>query len=168
MYIQIGNTKYECKATTFTTQSGKEAVRVVSDAPVATNGFLLLNSKEELIADRSDFTHLYREDGNVKEYTATIDTIVEAEGYNSPVPKNPITQALSNLNNRVTDITPYKQSKKGYYGDKEKNFYGVPNGVVSVFFENYDGEYTVRRNNDVLTVAFPVLEKETNITIMVQ
>ena len=165
MFIQIGNTKYECKATTFTTQSGQEAVRVVSDAPVATNGFLLLNSKEELIADRSDFKHLYREDGTIKEYTSVVDQIVPAEGSTDPVPKNPITQALSNLNNRVTDITPYTQSKKAYYGEIEKVFYGVPSGEMSVFFDN---EYTTERIEDRVYVRFERLSETKDITIMVQ
>ena len=166
MYIQIGKKKYECKATTFTTQFGNEAVRVNSaDAPVARNGFLLLNSKEEVIADRSDFTNLYREDGAIKEYTSVAEEIVPTEGTQDPVPTNPIVRALSNLNNRITAITPYEQTKTAYYGEVEKVFYGVPNGVLTV---NMDGEYTVERVEDRVYVRFERLTETKDITITVQ
>jgi len=170
MFIQIDNEKYECKATTFTTQFGQEAVRVISDAPVAENGFLLLNSKEEEIADRSNFTYLYRTEGDtIKEYTEEAEEIVSAEGTQGDVPSNPIQRQISALNARVSDITPYEQTKVGYFGENEKVFYGVPNGNVSVFFDKYDGEYEVVRIEDRLTIKFPErLTDMTNITVMVQ
>ena len=165
MYIQIGNTKYECKATTFTTQSGTEAVRVVSDAPVATHGFLLLNSNEELIADRSDFTHLYREDGQIKEYTATLDQIVPAESSTDPIPESPIEKQISTLNNRITAITPYTSTKKAYFGEVEKVFYGVPQGIMTVQMDN---DFTVQRIEDRVYVRFERLTEAKDITLIVQ
>ena len=166
MYIQIGKKKYECKASTFTTQYGQDAVRVISaDAPVAENGFLLLNSEEEVIADRSDFTYLYREEGTIKEYTAVAEEIVLAEGTQDPVPVNPISKALSNLNRRISDITPYIDTKKAYFGENEKVFYGVPNGVLTV---NMDGEYTVERVEDRVFVRFERLTETKEITITVE
>ena len=164
VYIQIGSQRYPCEIGVFHTQIGTKAVRIKSDAPVAINGFKLFNDDIE-IADMSDYTHLYREDGSIKEYTQTADQIIPAESSTDPVPKNPITQALSNLNNRVTDITPYTQSKKAYYGEIEKVFYGVPSGDMSVFFDN---EYTTERIEDRVYVRFERLTETKDITIMVQ
>ena len=170
MYIQIDNIKYECKATTFTTQNGNEAVRVISEAPVAENGFLLLNSKEEVIADRSDFTYLYRTEGDtIKEYTKVAEEIIPAQGFVYDLPVDPVQRQISSLNRRVSEITPYEQTKKAYYGEIEKVFYGVPKGIAQVIFDNYDGEYTLTRVEDRVRIGFDEkLKEQTNITIMVQ
>lgn len=82
--------------------------------------------------------------------------------------QTPITAKTDTTSNRVDAITPYVETKTAYYGEKEKTFYGVPSGNVSIFFDNYSGEYTVTRNWIGVTVSFPTLEKETSITIMVQ
>lgn len=166
MYIQIDDVKYDCKATTFTTQMGNDAVRVISaDAPIAGNGFLLLNSNEDVIADRSDFTYLYREDGTIKEYTAVAEEIIPAEGTKDPIPGNPIAQQFASINRRISDITPYEESKKGYFGEVEKVFYGVPSGVLTV---HMDGECSVERIEDRVYVRFERLSETKDITITVQ
>lgn len=164
VYIQIGKKKYECEVDVFHTQLGSKAVRIKSDAPVATNGFKLFND-EDLMADMSDYKYLLREDGRIKEYTQEEEQLIPAEGYVSGVPENPISRALSNLNNRITAITPYEQTKTAYYGEVEKVFYGVPKGVLTV---HMDGEYTVERIEDRVTVKFERLAETKNITIMVQ
>lgn len=74
---------------------------------------------------------------------------------------------------RYTDRTksipkPYKATKTAYYGEKEKNFYNVPQGILTVYFDNYTGSYSVERIDDRLTVSFDTLENDTNITIIVQ
>lgn len=68
----------------------------------------------------------------------------------------------------IGDITPYKETKIAYYGETEKTFYNVPQGNLSVFFDNYNGSYNVSRLNDTVTISFDALENDTNITIMIQ
>lgn len=166
MYIEIDGTKYPCEVKTGITQDGNTVIRVTSDtAPVATNGFVLYTDDESMEFDRSDFTFLYREDGNVKEYTAVEEEIIPASGYISGIPENPLARQLSAMNKRITDITPYEQSKTAYFGEVEKVFYGVPNGVLTV---HMDGEYTVERIEDRVTVKFERLAETKNITITVQ
>lgn len=63
---------------------------------------------------------------------------------------------------------PYKATQTAYYGEKEKNFYNVPQGILTVYFDNYTGSYSVERIDDRLTVSFDTLENDTNITIIVQ
>lgn len=67
----------------------------------------------------------------------------------------------------VSNITPYTETKKAYYGEKEKTFYNVPNGNVSVFFSNYNGSYSVVRIDDRLVITFDILTEETDITISI-
>ena len=167
MYIEIDGNQYPCEVKTSITQMGNTVIRVISEeAPVADNGFVLISGDKTF--DKSTFKYLYREDGNVKEYTEVAEEIIPASGYVSGIPENPLARQLSAMNQRISNLEPYKETKTAYYGEKEKRFYGVPSGVVTVFFDKYDGEYTISRMDDVLTVSFPALANETNITIMVQ
>jgi hypothetical protein len=68
----------------------------------------------------------------------------------------------------ISDITPYTATQTAYYGEKEKNFYNVPQGILTVYFDNYTGSYSVERIDDRLTVSFDTLENDTSITIIVQ
>ena len=63
---------------------------------------------------------------------------------------------------------PYTATQTAYYGEKEKNFYNVPQGILTVYFDNYTGSYSVERIDDRLTVSFDTLENDTSITIIVQ
>lgn len=172
MYIQINDEKYECKATVFTTQFGQEAVRVISDAPIAENGFLLLNSKDEVIADRSDFTYLYRTEGDtIKEYTAEEEEIVAAEGYEGDIPVSPISRQISSLNSRVNAITPYVESKTAYIDDEEVRFRVGKDGNISVFMVDNEGrnvpfEYDVE--NGEIVVRFGKRESLATVTVSIQ
>lgn len=76
-------------------------------------------------------------------------------------------EANMRTNVRVDEITPYTETKKAYYGEKEKRFYNVPNGNVSVFFSNYNKNYSVSRIADRITVSFEPLTEQTDITITV-
>ena len=67
----------------------------------------------------------------------------------------------------TSDITPYTETKKGYYGESEKVFYDAPSGNTSVFFSDYNGNYTVNRIANRLIVSFDTLAKETDITISI-
>jgi len=166
MIIKIGKKKYPCKAEYSKTQMGNTLIRIISEtAPVATNGFTLYSDDESVEIDKSDYTFLYQQYGTVNEYTNVEEERVPASGYISGVPVNPIAKALSNLNNRITAITPYEQSKTAYYGEVEKVFYGVPNGVLTV---HMDGEYTVERIEDRVYVRFERLDGTKEITIIVE
>ena len=163
IYVEIDGTKYPCKVDTFHTQIGSPAVRI-ANAPLAENGFKIYNN-DDLVADMSEYTHLYREEGTVREYTKDAEEIITAEGYISGIPESPIQRQFDSVNRRITEITPYEQSKKAYYGEIEKVFYGVPNGNLSVFM---DGEYTVDRIEDRVYVRFERLTETKGITIMIQ
>ena len=75
---------------------------------------------------------------------------------------------LDDTSNKVTDLTPYTETKTAYYGEKEKTFYDVPDGNVSVYFTNYDGDYSVSRVSGRLTISFDTLTEQTDITISIQ
>ena len=172
LYQKIGENKYPIeKFSTFPTQLGNTAVRISGDAPTA-NGFEIVDDNDNVIADCTAYTYLYREDDNCKEYTKVAEEIIPTESFASgDIPESAfdvLSRRISAVNNRVSQITPYEQSKVGYYGEIEKVFYGVPSGNVSVFFDNYNGEYEIVRAEDRLTIKFPSLEKQTNISIMVQ
>ena len=175
LYIKIGKKKYPIKKfSTFRTQLGKSAVRIVGDDfPLTDNGFLIVDDDDNTIADASGYKALYREDESCKEYTKEYEEIIPTESYEMgdtpPSGYDVLSRRISAVNSRVSDITPYEQTKVGYYGENEKVFYGVPNGNVSVFFDNYEGEYEESRIEDRLTIKFPErLTDMTNITVMVQ
>lgn len=81
----------------------------------------------------------------------------------------PVTSKADDAYNIAEAATPYTETKVGYFGEIEKVFYGVPSGNVSVFFDNYTGEYEKSRIEDRLTIRFPErLTDMTNINISVQ
>lgn len=65
----------------------------------------------------------------------------------------------------ISEITPYTETKIGYYGETEKTFYNVPEGNVTVYGLS---EYTLDRISDRLTLTFDALTEQTNITISIQ
>ncbi|MBR2555110.1 MAG: hypothetical protein IKE94_09645 [Aeriscardovia sp.] len=75
---------------------------------------------------------------------------------------------VDDTSNRVTAITPYTETKTAYYGETEKTFYDVPDGNVSVYFTDYDGDYSVSRVSGRLTISFDALTEQTDITISIQ
>ena len=166
-YIEIDGEKYECEVDSFHTQLGSQAIRI-KGAPLAENGFKLYND-DDLIADMSEYTYLYREDGTIKEYTKTAEEIIPAIGYVSGIPESPIQRQFDSVNRRIADITPYEQTKTAYHGEIEKLFYGVPQGCATVFFDNYSGEYSAERIEDRLIVRFGQrLTDKTTVSIIVQ
>ena len=69
----------------------------------------------------------------------------------------------------ISDITPFEETKTAYYGEHEKNFYDVPEGNITVFWDNYAGDYSVQRLDGTVTVSFDALTvAEATISIMVQ
>lgn len=80
----------------------------------------------------------------------------------------PVTAKVDDTSNRVTSITPYTDTKTAYYGDTSITFYDAPQGNVSVFFDGYNGAYSVSRVENRLSVSFDALDKQTQITISIQ
>jgi len=174
MIIEIDGQKYQCDAVTSKTQAGNPLMRITSlYAPVAENGFILYSEDESMSFDRSKYKYLYREDGIVKEYSTVEETPVPVIDYaTGDIPESPFTslsRRITAVDNRVTDITPFEATKTAYFGEIEKVFYGVPEGNITVFFDNYTGEYEVDRISDRVTVTFPTrLTDMTTVTLMVQ
>lgn len=167
MYIKINgeDTHYDVTFAPFTTQHGKKAIRFFGEIPDNDKGFTLYNDDDTVALDMSEYHYLYRHNEYANEY----DEIEMPLGNNEPIPTNPIIARLNSMSAQISNITPYEQTKTAYYGENEKVFYGVPNGNVSVFFDNYSGEYSKSRIEDRLTISFPErLSDMTNITVMVQ
>lgn len=81
---------------------------------------------------------------------------------------SPVIDKTDNTANKVDNLTPYTDTKTAYYGEKEKTFYNVPQGGnVTVMFDNYNGNYSVSRIMDRVTVSFDTLTDSTQITISV-
>ena len=74
---------------------------------------------------------------------------------------------IDELNDSVIELTPYTETKTAYFNENEKTFYNVPEGNISVFFDNYNGQYSVNRVSDRVIVSFDTLAQATNITISV-
>ena len=110
-----------------------------------------------IVSVELDNHDIYSQVNTLSEQVSTIEDIQDAH-----------TDNIAELNTRVDDITPYVDTKTGYYGETEKTFYNVPEGRVSVFFSDYNGSYSINRIEDRLTVSFDTLENETDITIQIQ
>ncbi len=91
------------------------------------------------------------------------DTVIQMARNNTP-----IVGKVDSTANAVDAITPYTETKSAYYGETEKVFYGVPSGNMSIFFTNYNGDYSTSRVNDRVTISFDALNEQTDITIMIQ
>lgn len=146
------------------------------------------NTFDDVIADTVDVEEItvYNDDNEVTAiytgYTKRIaiciypndNVSVELENTDITGAINTLTQQMSEVQNTqeqqasaIEELTPYTETKIGYYGETSKTFYGVPDGNVTVFFDNYHGAYTTSRQEDRLYVYFDALEKETNITISI-
>lgn len=172
MNIEINGQTYPCRFSTFHTQMGNDAIRIISDAPIAENGFRLVGDNGAVVADYSDYKHLYREDGTIKEYTIDAEEIVEAHGYISGVPTNPIQRQISAMNRRISDITPYTMSKEVGIQDKECIFDGnYKDGILNARVVTSRGEQiacTTERTGDSIVVKFEELEDTATVTISIQ
>ena len=64
---------------------------------------------------------------------------------------------------------PYTATQTVYYGESGKNFYDVPEGNITIFWDNYAGDYSVQRFDGGVNVSFDTLTvAEATITILVQ
>lgn len=146
--------------------SGAEEIKVYEDETlVATytgytdlrNVSMYYNNDVLVVSVEVDNHDVYAQMNNLTEQVSNIEEVQDAHTNN-----------IAELNTRVDDITPYVETKIGYYGETEKTFYNVPEGRVSVFFSDYNGSYSINRIEDRLTVSFDTLENETDITIQIQ
>lgn len=166
LYIETDGVRYPINNfEVFKTQFGNSAIRIYGDAPI-TDGFRLYD-EDSLIGDFSEYEYLYREDTECKEYTKVAEEPIPTESHASgDTHVSSIERQISALSSRINDITPYKDTKYGYYGETEKVFYNVPRGVVIVICEV---ENSISRVDDRVIVKFAEKLTDTvEITIMVQ
>lgn len=168
MYIEIDGVEYPCEVATTISQLGQTVIRVISEeAPVAEDGFVLISGDKTF--DRSSFKYLYREDGNVKEYTEVAEEIIPASGYISGVPENPLAKQLSAMNQRISNLTPYTESRDVYIGETECRF-AKRNGNISAFL-NVGGlqkPCEIQTDEAYIIVSFDELEDVGTVTISIQ
>jgi len=171
MYLKINGEeeRYSVSLHPFTSQHGKRAVRFKGDeVPETDKGFTYYNEDGTVAADLSDYKYPYRPN----EFTTEEDVIVLPAPNNAPAKPSALdimNQRINSVANSVAEITPYTETKTAYFGENEKVFYGVPNGNISIFFDNYTGEYETNRIEDRITIKFPArLTDMTSITVMVQ
>ena len=168
LVIKGEETHYNVTMQPLVTQHGYRAFRFIGDTiPVTDKGFMFYADNGSLISDLSEFTHYYAPN----EYSMEADEIVMPLGSDTPVGPSALdnlNQKVNKLNSKVNQLTPFEETKTGYYGENEKVFYNVPEGNVSIFFDNYTGEYSIDRIGDRLTVKFPTnLTDTTAITLTV-
>ena len=174
IYIKIGKRKYPAKVQTFTTQMGHEAIRVISEAPQAHNGFMIVDINDNVISDRSAYTHLYRADDTCKEYTTVEETIIPVECHEDGTPDSPydiLSRRISAVNSKVNAITPYTETKTAYIDDTQVAF-NIPNdGNISVFMVDGEGQnvpFTFERVNGQVVVSFEKRDALATVTISIQ
>lgn len=85
----------------------------------------------------------------------------------TPYVDSKLLDTIDMIGHQIESITPYTETKTAYYGEKEKTFYDVPKGNISVTFDSYSGDYSTKRVSDRVTVFFDTLTDSTNITISV-
>lgn len=73
---------------------------------------------------------------------------------------------ISGTRQSVANITPFTMIKTAYVGDTKAIFEDVPDGNLTVYFDN---SYKINRDSATkrLTVTFEPLKKVTNITISI-
>ena len=171
-YIKIENEKYPIQQISpFKTQLGNDAIRVVSDAPLATEGFLIVDEYDEVISDRSNYKYLYREDDTCKEYTTVEEEIISTESFlMQDIPASPIQRQISSLNRRVSAVTPLTMSKKVYIGDTECTFDLVKGGNISAWLVTKDTqvECAFEVIDNKIQVLFDELEEVGTVNVSIQ
>lgn len=75
---------------------------------------------------------------------------------------------IAGVRKNVSEITPYKVTKKAYIDDTEVVFVSMPTGNISVFLDNPSLDYNVSVNHGTITVQFKKpLEEVTEVTISI-
>lgn len=71
---------------------------------------------------------------------------------------------VNGVRKSVSDITPYTETKTAYIDDTEVVFENVPSGNLTVYF---DGDYTIEREDNRITIMFEPLEEVKEVTISI-
>lgn len=82
----------------------------------------------------------------------------------------PQTAKVDDTASKVVELTPYTESKTAYIGDTSVIFLDVPEGNLSVYVKDIDGNYpnyTVERSAEGVAVYFEALENVTEVTISI-
>ena len=169
MYIKINGSdeRYEANLMPFKTQHGNQGVEVLNGMPQTDKGFKVYNDNDKVFADYSDYIYLYREN----QYTTVEETIIPAQCGYSPLPPSQISRQIASLNNRVSEVTPYTETKQAYIDDTECVFNTSVKGNVSAFVVDKEGNNisnTVTIENDKIKVSFEALKNVATVTISVQ
>ena len=176
LFIEIDGLSYPMKAQVFTTQKGQEAIRIISqEAPLATNGFKIVNGNGKIISDKSDFKYLYREDENCKEYTIEAEEIFPIMAYYTKSQSKSFYESLleqvDTINNRINALTPYEETKNVYIGDTEVRFDNIiKKGNITAYLVVNNQPYPceVVTYEDYIIVTFDELEDIGTVTINIQ
>ena len=173
LYLKIDNNKYPLeKFSTFTSQFGNDAIRIVGETPIADNGFQIVDEEDNIISDRSDYVYLLREDDFCKEYTKNSEEMLPTKSFlTENKSTNPIQQQINTLNKRVNEITPYTESKIAYIDDTYVIFDIVKEGNISVFMVDNDGQnvpFTFEQINGQIVVSFEKRDSLATVTISIQ
>jgi hypothetical protein len=172
MYLKFNDSKerYDVVLNSFTTQNGNKGVRIIGDVPENTSGFVILDDNDKVIGDFSAFTHLY----NPNEYTETEEQKVPSHSaYTQPAPSviDSLANSINAVNQRVSEITPYTESKTAYIDDTEILFESDKQGNIVVTAIDSDGEsvnVAYKRDGNKILVYFEPLESITKVTISIQ
>lgn len=105
----------------------------------------------------------------VQNLEARLDSLMDSF-VQSQINETPVVGKIEETANTVDSITPYKEIKTGYIGDKEAVFMTERQGNLTVFVEDTTGHninYSVERLSDRIIVSFEPLENVTYITISI-
>lgn len=137
---------------------------------------------DEVIAQYNDFSKLvaiqiydnYPIDGERTDTVISIELVnADLQAQIDDLNDSVATQqnAIDDLTNSIEEITPYTETKTAYIGDESVTFNDVPEGNLSVFTKDSEGneiEYSVTREDNRVVVTFSPLEYVTDVTISVQ
>ena len=82
----------------------------------------------------------------------------------------PVTAKTDTTATKVEQITPYTATKTAYIGDSEVAFTDAPEGNLSVYIKDSEGNYpsyTVEGLSDRIRVSFKPVEYVTEVTISI-
>lgn len=174
MYIKFNDSveHYNGSITAFKTQNGNKGVRVIGEGiPENTSGFKVFDDEDNVIGDFSAFTHIYNEN----EYTETEEQKVESHSdYVQPGPSiyDSLASSINAVNQRVTEITPYTESKTAYIDDIEIEFDVVKEGSILLSATDSDGDSVEvllkKEGNKAIGQFLKPLEKVTKVTMSIQ
>ena len=151
-------------------EKGENTFDSIVEDTLDTDEITVYNDEDEVSGVYTGYTKriaLYVLDGNesisVEFENSAIQAQIDALTASITAQKTEI----DSLSASVEELTPYTETKPAYYNESEKTFYNVPEGNISVFFDNYNGQYSVSRVSDRVIVSFDTLAQATNITISV-